>query len=314
MGGVDGAWFADKALESSAERRIRALMRQLTLDLFRRAGLCWEVVKTGRDACGIAVEVGLSPLIVPIPDCLLGHMVRAQEELIPDDCKPFLRAQELWIPFLARLFFFDPPEDRLLDYADLPLPGLAKRPTVEQSTPLGIQSGQKLEMMVAPPIAPMLPPQSVYDAIECYAGALLAELHNRLAPSGVDIWETAQSIVDDIPQLRPKDWTEFAYETVGRSCIIVRPETTEGDVRNAFRLLRHPHGEKNRRTDPPQRDPLMCVQCAVWRDRFGWSLERIGKHFGWAIQRKPAQKPSCETARHHVNEGRRILNHNSAAA
>jgi hypothetical protein len=117
---------------------------------------------------------------------------------------------------------------------------------------------------------------------------------------------------------------EFHYETTDsyrdekraagmRPYIDVGEQTTEEDVRNAYRLMaaRRPLAPQPRR---PKRIPLQCLQCAVWYDECGWSHERIAKVFGWTVQRPAGAKPKCETARQYIAEGRLLLSQRKLAA
>lgn len=315
-----------KALQSSAERRIRALRRQLTLDLFLHSGRCWESVSEFRSSRGLEVMVG-APLDPQVEQFVNAVSIETQssdwidepsrsayDTLIPHDCQSSLNLANPWIVFLHKLFLFDPPADRLLEYAAGPLSALTARPTPVNSltaTKKG-HGGDSPPAMVAPPVALTLDPQHVLDTVTYYTSAFLAELHNRLSPAGVDVWKTANEIRSDIPELDPQFWVDQAYRLGGHMCIVVRAGTTEEDVRGAFRLMRR--GEGTGKAGAPRRDALTCVQCAIWYDEFGWSHERIGKHFGWAIQKPPGAKRRCETAREHIAEGRTILGQRRAAA
>jgi hypothetical protein len=95
--------------------------------------------------------------------------------------------------------------------------------------------------------------------------------------------------------------------------ISVQPETTEADVRAAFQWIKRRLPTPAPPTKSP-RDPLLAAQCAVWRDKYEWSEQRIGEHLGWAIQESPIAKPRCETARQHIAEGRTLLGRESDAA
>jgi hypothetical protein len=315
-----------KVLQSSAERRIRALRRQLALDLFLRFGKCWELVSGFRSSRGLEVMVG-APLDPQVEEFVSAVSIGAQssawideptraahDALIPHDCRPALNLVNPWIVFLHKLFLFDPPADRLLEYAEGPLAALSRRPTPPDSSTVTKKGriGDSPPAMIAPPVAVTLDPQHVLDTLTYYTSAFLAELHNRLSPAGVDVWKTANEIRNDIPQLDPQFWVDQAYQLGGYICIVVRTGTTEEDVRNAFRLMRH--GEGTGKTGAPRRDALTCVQCAIWYDEAGWSHERIGKHFGWAIQTPAGAKRRCETAREHIAEGRTILAQRRAAA
>lgn len=54
-----------KRLESSAERRLQALRRELTLDLFTQRGPFWAEVRWLRSLRGVAAEALLPPALDP---------------------------------------------------------------------------------------------------------------------------------------------------------------------------------------------------------------------------------------------------------
>ena len=82
-----------------------------------------------------------------------------------------------------------------------------------------------------------------------------------------------------------------------RAYIEVRPETTEQDVRSAYRMLAAAH-EKRPKSGRPGRNPLAAMECAGLHDRCGWTYERIAEHCGWHDYTAVSK---------YVAEGRKIL-------
>jgi hypothetical protein len=98
-----------------------------------------------------------------------------------------------------------------------------------------------------------------------------------------------------------------------RPYITVDVHTTEEDVRNAFKMMTANQPARPRPARP-KRDPLLCLQCAVWYDQCDWSHERIAQAMGWAIQYPAGAKPRSETARQYIADGRSLLNQRNVAA
>ncbi|MDP9363439.1 MAG: hypothetical protein M3Q10_04275 [Chloroflexota bacterium] len=219
----------------------------------------------------------------------------------------------LWGPFLSRCVLYEPPPSDLVAFAEMGPVG-----------PLAVAShgsadpGDTARLgMVAPPVvwvedadARMLAVCAWYDALIRRAGA-----EPELREHGIDL-EAIVARVGGHPDLQLEDWVRRSALR-GRSYIKVDQETTDADVRHAARLLKGRLPEPPKPPKPPRRltrNPLVCVQCAVWYDECGWSHKRIGEHFGWAIQHPAGAKPRCETAREHIAEGRAILQQNKHAA
>lgn len=215
--------------------------------------------------------------------------------------------------FLSACVRYDPPPDGLLGFADHGV--AAYGDFVNPLNPWADEDAAP--QMLAPPI------RFLYDAEVLLAeqqrrhDRMLGALHRRLAPRGVDLWE----MVYDIEFWGPRDDEGDAAgedgapegDAAAHPYIIVEAQTTEDDVRNAFRLMAAALAERPRAVKP-RRDPLVCLQCAIWYDACGWSHERIAKHFGWKAQRPAHAKPRSETARQYIAEGRALLVHGKAAA
>jgi hypothetical protein len=153
---------------------------------------------------------------------------------------------------------------------------------------------------------------------------LVASL-GEMGLDGSAIWAAAERVTrrgtsflklgSNLPSEQPLILGSTSWATWARSqpYIEIQPETTEADVRAAFQGIKRRLPTPALPTKSP-RDPLLAVQCAVWRDRYEWSEQSIGEHLCWAIQESPIAKPRCETARQHIAEGRTLLGREPDAA
>ena len=158
-------------LGSSAERRLQAFRRELTLDLFTRHGPFWEDVRWVRSLRGVDAETvkppeldpgkvhlppdlrtndwarSDRPMALPVTDragvslpleVWLGNWSRRPERqealaewmvllqvlhdrVVPTEQRvetPNASSLEFWMGFLSACVLYDPPPDRLLDFAD----------------------------------------------------------------------------------------------------------------------------------------------------------------------------------------------------
>jgi len=221
----------------------------------------------------------------------------------------------LWDPFLSLCVLHDPPRDNLLWFAHALPWDMPDTYSVEFDDPERVDPAESSKpWMASPPIVDLQDCQLVGLSLTTYFDALIEAASNdpELREAGVDLQAVIRRTVTDRPDL----WQEMNARTEAlerRRLIEVTPTTTDEDVRNAARLIRatFPDRPKARR---PKRDPLTCVQAAIWYDERGWSHERIGHHFGWAIQELDYAKNRCETARLHIAEGRAMLRQRKAAS
>jgi hypothetical protein len=320
-----------KLLGSSAERRLQAFRRDLTLDLFTRHGLFWVEVCWLRDLRGITAESRLPPTLHPgkvhRPPTLkatnwewrpeqrqalaewmvLLHVLH--DAVVPPEHRvetPHASSLEFWMGFLSACLLYDPPASNLLGFADHGV--AAYGDFVNPLTPWADERGAL--GMLAPPIRFLPDPDALLAAHHRRHERFVDELHRRLTPDGIDVRGLADEIgywvTDDA---NPTD----DLATLPRPYIAVDPQTTEEDVRNAFKLMAAAQPER-RRPVRPRRDRLVCLQCAIWYDEGGWSQERIAAHFGWKVQFPAQAKPRSETARLYIAEGRQLLHQRRIAA
>lgn len=232
---------------------------------------------------------------------------RLHLQCVPDSCRANDRfGGSVWIPFMSQCALYDPPWDRLLDFADDARVRIDVAPAVLATCDDDQGVPEPEYAMVQAPVETVIDSHATVNALLEYFEALDTLLGDKLnAEFGIDFWAMRRATIDDHPELKNR-LHEDINASVRWQAIRVEAHTTEADVTGAYKLIKTRTMVQAKSNRPP-RDPLVCVQCAIWYDDDGWSHKRLGKHFGWAIQYPPAQMPRCETARQHIAEGRRIL-------
>lgn len=327
-----------RRLGSSAERRFQAFRRGIVLDLYLQRGLPWRHVHWIRTKSGIEATPQVPPTLDPgrvhFPPGLAHHDWQWQPEqrqmqrewmvllhalheaVIPDDLRvetPFSSSLEFWMGFLSACVVYDSPPDNLLGFADHAV--AAYGDFVNPVNPWS--DDPETPEMLAAPIRVLPEPEVLYENLRRRFDRIVDDLHDKLKPRKIDIREMVHHLEtrylreDDLSrEERERDpWAEVAT----RPYIYVDEHVTESDVRHAFRILADALPARPRPVRP-RRDPLLCLQCAIWYDTYGWSHEQIADHMGWAIQRPAHAKPKSETVRKYVADGRALLNHRKAAA
>ncbi|MDQ3692780.1 MAG: hypothetical protein M3464_04035 [Chloroflexota bacterium] len=328
-----------RRLGSSAERRLQSFRRDFVLALYMRRGLPWQHVRWIRENRGIAAMPQLPPTLDPgrvhFPPGLKhkGWRWRPEQQqeqrewmvllhvlhdaVIPDDLRvetPFSSSLEFWMGFLSACVVYDPPPDNLLEFADH---GVAAYGDFVNPLHPWADDPETPEML-APPIRFLPEPEVLYEHVRRRLDRIVDELHEKLKPKGIDIREMVHHLEtrylrqdDDLSrEERERDpWATVAAHPY----IFVDEHVTEEDVRGAFRMLAAALPARPRPVRP-KREPLLCVQCAIWYDACGWSHEQIADHMGWAVQRPAHAKPRSETVRKYIADGRILLNHRKAAA
>jgi hypothetical protein len=236
--------------------------------------------------------------------------------------------------FFAGCLMYDPPPDKLLEYADHANDWL--RPRVPVSHSLSIMASEKalglpIQWIPSLPDFEIAVQQLEREYWETYISLLDDALTELLTAIGVDadsiiakaeeqasikhMEKLKDSIVHPGTESDPLRWTNAQFMdhvlTTATPYIRVDNFTSDDDVRRAFTYLRSLR--KNERSrERSKRDDLKAIQCAIWYDEYEWSHERIAEYFGWAVQHPPAQKPRSETARQHIAHGRDLLKHKSS--
>jgi len=329
-------------LASSMERRLQTFRRELVVDLVTRHGLFWEQVDWIRRLRHIEAEPRMPPTLDPgkvhFPASLKpsrGQWRREHEQelrewmvllnvlhdtVVPDDLRvqtPYSYSLDFWMGFLSACIVFDPPLDNLLGFAEHGV--AAYGDFVNPFNPW--DDGDGPEMLGAPISFLPDPEQLIAEEQERHdwvIGRLQEALDAReITHRGeIDLREMAahfEFVYESEYEKAHKKHDGSLPRIPTRPYITVDVHTTEDDVRNAFKLM-VANQHKRPRPARPKRDPLLCLQCAVWYDECGWSHERIAQTMRWAIQYPAGAKPRSETARQYIADGRSILNQRNVAA
>ena len=211
-----------------------------------------------------------------------------------------LEVEASWENFLSACVLFDPPEDRLIEFASYGDP----EPTVFSGGRLPtVRNLEGLPEMVGPPIKTLA---DLMDVKDWFWHRVLDYIGERyLEPQGVDVDDLLETITWDVPGLH-EEHVERYRRYSERFYIEVGPYTTREDVVEAFRAIRSVEGAARSK---PLRDPLIAVQCAILYDshnaaipedkrRRRWTYKTLAERFGLSGPR---------AAEAHVNSGRAIL-------
>jgi hypothetical protein len=324
-------------LASSKERRLQTFRRELVVNLFTRNGLFWDRVQWIRRLQRIAAEPRMPPTLDPgrvhLPPWLKPDRRRWRRDqlerlqdwmvllhvlhdaVIPKDLQVETLdsySLDFWMGFLSACVVFDPPPDDLLGFAEHGV--AAYGDFVNPFNPWDDGDGPE---MLAPPIRFLPDPEQLIaderERLDWLIGKLQETLNRQklTSASEIDLTEMVahfEYIYDEDRKMR-----NGLPRLPMQPYITVDVHTTEEDVRNAFRLMAA-HLPARPRPVRPKRDPLLCLQCAVWYDHCDWSQERIAQAMGWKVQRPPGVKPRSETARQHIADGRALLTQRNVAA
>jgi hypothetical protein len=218
-----------------------------------------------------------------------------RKQVVPE-MYSYIKHSDDWYTFLSACLLFDPPDAGLEEFAAY------GDPTPITSLPLG-SDPDKGSGIVAPPIKYLQDPYKAQEDARWYWEQIINDIGERfLKPLGLDVWAMAEAV----KYRRPKPGEEFygpadeypnrVLQNEPRPYIFVGEETTEEDVRRAFRLLKRQRGYSKR--GRPPRDRLTAIQCAILVDRYGWSYQQLTKRYGWT---------SKDAAKEHVGYGRELL-------
>jgi hypothetical protein len=328
-------------LASSKERRLQTFRRELVVDLVTHHGQFWEQVDWIRRLQRVEAEPRMPPPLDPgkvhFPDWLRptrgawrGEHEEAFHEwmvllnvlhdaVVPKELRvetPYSYSLDFWMGFLSACLVYDPPPDNLLRFAEHGVAAYGDfvnpfNPWIDSDGP---------EMLAAPISFLPDPGQLIAEEQERHdwvIGRLQEALDARafIRRGEIDLSEMAahfEFLYQSVQEETRRQRNEMPSPPV-RPYITVDVHTTEEDVRNAFRMMAA-NLPARPRPARPKRDPLLCLQCALWYDQCGWSQERIAQKMGWAIQRPPDVKPRSETARQYIADGRLLLNQRNVAA
>jgi hypothetical protein len=301
------------SLPSSGEKRIRHCVQALVIALVKQSGDVWSEICEVRRRRGIHAITQVPPVIYPssvhvpdgqpenVPAGEEGHeewcefsdtwmhdLNELHDRIVPEECRDghVYHSRHTWRHFLSACLLYDPPDDRLEEYA-------SRRAHYRT----GLR-GTRYEMAAAP-IRHMRDAGAAEDAWVAVLNRILGNLvrlHRQEPEKDLEehIRETFRSeAVDYLGPVR-----EYHDKNPALPFIEVQPWHRENDVREAFRMIRDVQTERPRRGQP-NRDQLQAVQCAIFADRYGWTEEQVGKHYGWTNYGKAGK---------YIRRGRHILN------
>ncbi|MFL5760256.1 MAG: hypothetical protein ACJ789_10985 [Thermomicrobiales bacterium] len=222
---------------------------------------------------------------------------RLHDVCIPPECRHHGPCPAVsWATFLSACLLYNPPRTHALAIAD------AAVMVLDAADP----DDPNADLMMHAPLVKVRDERVLEEAFEEFHEEVFAALCEALAPMGIDLRALRAQIAIARPELMEHARDRLRAVPWKRCIDVSRADVTKADVIQAFELVRSTH-PKRPTPKRPKRDPLVCVQCAIWHDEEGRTYEQIGKRFGWDIQYPAEQKPRCETARQHVAEGRRFL-------
>lgn len=286
---------------TAKRRRITSYLGSYVVAAVTQRGEDWERIARARQRWGVTPVCQLPPVdpadSVPWqPDWPVSFGLLPPE--VDFDTKSTAYPHP-WAKVFAALAAYSPPRDALLEYRDrlLSLLGFGAVPATDDE--------------VRPPDLPIRRMQDPIT-VELWWTTFVTRLHLALSTSlheaGVELapyWMAATRDAMSAVQLSPEGSADY-----GPVSPYIDPTfATKAEVNQALDWLAErgemPFSSTHVRSP---RDPLTCVQCAIWYDEAHWTHKRLGEHFGWTVQYPVEQKPRCETARQHIAEGRRILN------
>jgi hypothetical protein len=298
------------SLPSSSENRIADCVQELVIALVKQSGNTWSEICEVRCRWGIAATTEVPPRMatssvytpagspenVPVGEEgfdewseFIGRwgseLDALHDKIIPEDCHygHIYESLHAWCQFLSACILYDPPDDKLDEYAS--------RRLIYRT---GLR-GSPYDMTAAP-----IRHLRDHNAAENAWVAVLNRFVNNL------IQRQKQEPEKDIEELirdtfRSRDHLvplgEYLDNNPAIPFIEVQPWHREDDIRNAFRMIRETQEERPRR-GRRNRDQLQAVQCAIFADRYGWTEDQVSKHFGWENYGKAGK---------YIREGRRIL-------
>lgn len=317
---------------SEASARLRRFKRNLVADLFTQQGKFGELVQELRVAAKITPIVGIPPedTFVHYPPLQLeqaggegqqlfrylwiSQMHKFRDVVVPQVYRTSYELSRSWITFLSACLLYDPPETDLLRfarYAD-PVPLPSEDDKAQANDP---ETEKKALEVPVLPIEWLQDPQKAIDDAHWYRDAIIDEIGKQfLEPLGLDIQEMYETVVHRIRDYGTKPWT-LGHKYVDRQLanehkpyIFVTEETTEDDVKKAFRSIRASQQQRGR-GGRPTRDRLVAIQCAVLYDRYrsmdstdkrrrNWTYESLAKEF---------DLDSADAAEDYVNLGRKLM-------
>lgn len=311
----------ERSLPSSGDYRVRQAKRRLVLDVFLRRGEAWKRVREMRERWRVEAKAQMPPSdrrgehtpewLGPRPekdygeeaerwhdtvDEWRGDLTTLYRTIVPEEAHDSEYLSSGWGVFLSMCVLYDPPETRLLDFADTY--------RWEYST-VHPRSGF---FMNAPPIVWRCDHNELEATwMEFYEGLLGALLDKYVHPQGVNTEEAMRAIRNENPELFER-WRQRGRDNESRPFIDVQPFHTNEDIESALQVLRA-RQEIRPTTGRKRRDELTAVQCAILHDRYNLPDRTDRRRRPWTFAQL-AEKFALESARAakaHVELGRELL-------
>jgi hypothetical protein len=311
-----------KSLPSSGDHRVRQAKRRLVLDIFLRRGEVWERVREVREHWGIEAQKCMPPpyrgdiyipeWFGPPPDEEFGEraeqwyatvdewrsdLTTLYRTIVPEEAHDSGYLSSGWGVFLSMCVLYDPPETRLLDFAD-----------TFRWEYSNVHSSNGF-FMNAPPIVWRCDSNELeLTWMEFYEGLIGALLSKYVHPQGVTTEEAMRSIREENSELYERR-RQRLRKNESRPFIDVQADhTTAEDIESAAKVLRAWYKTRSS-AGRKKRDELTAVQCAILHDRYNLPDHEDGRRRPWAYERL-AEKFAMESARAakaHVELGRELL-------
>jgi len=207
---------------------------------------------------------------------------------------------EYFRTFGAACVLYDPPETKLLEFAEYHNPR-AHRAGDSPDTQALVNKHVEMKMHSIEE----LPIRSEeLKKLERFYETLLVEIAERLELRGIDL----RSMMENIHQEHPELQRELSAEVERRFYIHVDEHMTERDAIRAYRTISAAL-PRSRPDTKSRRNPLVAVQCAVLHDHHNkadasdrrkrsWTYARLADEFGLR---------SAQAAKDHVRLGRELL-------
>lgn len=274
-----------RTLPSSGEHRFEAAKAKLVIDLYWQQGIFWERVAAARREWNVEVVRKLPPTVpaegryYPVYAGVLTEVPHREkgrrwiatlhtihDAAVPQEARFLDDSHGSWELFISGCLLFDPPHDRLEDFAGF----FSWRAT-------SVGSGRYA--MHDPPITWLRDAGQAEEALMDFYEGLIHALWERHVPAPeIGLEEAVNEILAD-GDLR-NGLAEARARNRPRPYLDPKPHHTVKDAIQAYDLLSSQYPAGSRLGRPPG-NALRAVQCVVLHERLGWKYEEIAKLYGY---------------------------------